>query len=54
MEITIRFVKETDYRQVEKIMNQVNKFHTEWRPDIYKNVDVLLPYDMYMDHVDKK
>ena len=36
MDIEIRFAEEKDYNQVEKIMKQVQKMHTEWRPDIYK------------------
>ena len=53
MEITIRNAHENDYNQVEAIMEQVQAMHTTWRPDIYKNVDVVLPFDMYMDHVAK-
>ena len=51
MDIKIRFAEEKDYNQVEKIMKQVQAMHTEWRPDIYKNVEILLPFDMYMDYV---
>lgn len=54
MEIIIRFAEEKDYHQVEKIMKQVQALHTEWRPDVYKNVEVLLPRDMYMNHVNSK
>ena len=54
MEITIRFAEEKDYNQVEAIMKQVQELHTEWRPDIYKNIDILLPFDMYMDYVDNR
>ena len=54
MEITIRFAEEKDYNQVEKIMKQVQVMHTEWRPDVYKNVEILLPLDMYMDYVDNR
>jgi len=54
MEIKIRFAKEKDYNQVEKIMKQVQEMHTEWRPDVYKNVEVVLPFDMYMDYVDNQ
>lgn len=54
MAIEIRFAKEKDYNQVEKIMKQVQTLHTEWRPDIYKNVEVLLPLDMYMNYVDNQ
>ena len=54
MDIEIRFAEEKDYNQVEKIMKQVQKMHTEWRPDIYKNVEILLPFDMYMDYVNNR
>ena len=54
MEIKIRFAEEKDYNQVETIMKQVQALHTDWRPDIYKDVDIVLSYDMYMDHVNKK
>lgn len=54
MGITIRFAEEKDYNQVEKIMKQVQEMHTEWRPDIYKNVESLLPLDMYMDYVNNR
>lgn len=54
MEVEIRFAEEKDYPQVEKIMNQVQGLHIQWRPDIYKNVEILLPFDMYMGHVKKR
>lgn len=54
MEITIRFAEEKDYNQVEAIMKQVQELHTEWRPDIYKNIDIVLPFDMYMDYVNNR
>lgn len=54
MDIGIRFAEEKDYNQVEKIMKQVQKMHIEWRPDIYKNVEILLPLDMYMDYVNNR
>lgn len=54
MDIKIRFAEEKDYHQVEKIMKQVQEMHTEWRPDIYKNVEILLPFDLYMNYVDNR
>jgi len=54
MEVTIRFAEEKDYNQVEKIMKQVQEMHTEWRPDVYKNVEVVLPFDIYMDYVNNR
>lgn len=54
MDIEIRFAEEKDYNQVEKIMKQVQVMHTEWRPDVYKNIEILLPLDMYMDYVNNR
>lgn len=54
MDIAVRFAEEKDYDQVEIIVKQVQKMHSEWRPDIYKNVEVLLPFDMYMDYVNNR
>ncbi len=51
MNITIRFASETDYTQVERIMKQVQALHIQWRPDIYKEVDVVLPQEMFLDHL---
>lgn len=36
MEVKIRKAEEKDYAKVLDIMNQVQKLHVEWRPDIYK------------------
>ena len=54
MNIKIRYAEEKDYNQVEKIMKQVQAMHTEWRPDVYRNVEILLPFDMYMDYVNNQ
>ena len=53
MRIQIRPAKEQDYNQVENLMQQVHQMHAEWRPDIYKEVEVVLPKSMYMDHIDR-
>ena len=53
MNINIRIARESDYTQVENIMNQVNALHVTWRPDIYKNINPVLPKAMYMEHLDK-
>lgn len=47
--LTIRYANMGDYMEVEKIMHQVQELHVNWRPDIYKNNDVILPYDMFQD-----
>ncbi len=35
----IRSAKSSDYDSVETIMQQVQKLHVDWRPDIYKPAD---------------
>lgn len=47
----IRLATEQDYDAVERIMKQVQRLHVAWRPDIYRDVDPLLPYDMYLAHL---
>lgn len=54
MEIKIRFAEEKDYEQVESIMKQVHLLHANWRPDIYRNVDIVLPLNRYMSHMENK
>lgn len=48
---TIRLAVEQDYNAVERIMKQVHGMHVAWRPDIYKDMDPILPYDMYLEHL---
>lgn len=47
----IRFAKTEDYRQVEKLMKQVQELHISWRPDIYKPCDVVLPEAAFLEEV---
>ena len=47
MNIQIRLAKKTDYESVIKIMSQVQNMHVEWRPDIYKHNDNLIPEDIF-------
>lgn len=47
MDIQIRLAKKTDYESVIKIMSQVQDMHVEWRPDIYKHNDNLIPQDVF-------
>lgn len=49
--VTIRLATEGDYASVERIMKQVHAMHVGWRPDIYKDMDPLLPRDMYLEHL---
>jgi hypothetical protein len=39
MNCEIRKARWEDYESVIRIMNQVQKMHVEWRPDIYKMCD---------------
>lgn len=54
MEVRIRLGREDDYESVESIMKQVHHLHAEWRPDIYKKVDTVLPRDIFLNHLEKK
>jgi ribosomal protein S18 acetylase RimI-like enzyme len=47
MNIQIRPAKKTDYESVIKIMSQVQDMHVEWRPDIYKHNDNLIPQNVF-------
>lgn len=47
-EVLVRYGEEQDYADVEEIMQQVQKLHTRWRPDIYKDVVPILSFDTYM------
>lgn len=51
VEITVRPGTEQDYEAVEGIMKQVHHMHVAWRPDIYRNMDPVLPYAMYQEHL---
>lgn len=46
----IRQANIEDYTSVEIIMKQVQKMHIEWRPDLYKMGEVVLPYEMYLEN----
>ena len=47
MDFTVRNVTLKDYNAVVEIMNQVQQMHVEWRPDIYKPNDHLIPPDVF-------
>lgn len=47
MEIRIRPAGPDDYAAVEQIMQQVQRLHTSWRPDLYQSCETVLPYEMY-------
>lgn len=47
MSITVRPAVSADYRAAFDIMSQVQQLHIDWRPDIYKYCDDILPKDEY-------
>lgn len=47
----IRSASVKDYEAVENIMKQVQDLHIEWRPDIYKECDVVLSYEEFLGAV---
>lgn len=51
---TIRNARPEDYSAVRRIFNQVQALHVEWRPDIYKPNDDLLPQTAFQSLVDGK
>ncbi|MDE7224939.1 MAG: GNAT family N-acetyltransferase [Acetatifactor sp.] len=48
---TIRLAVEQDYNAVERIMKQVQNMHVDWRPDIYTDINPVLPRDRYLAHL---
>lgn len=54
MEITIRNSALNEYEKIEKIMKQVQQMHIDWRPDIYKHAETILPLDIYAQAVHDK
>ena len=53
-QITIRYAESQDYSQVEMIMQQVQDMHVNWRPDIYKRGDFVLPPEIFDRAVQNK
>ena len=47
MNIQIRLARKNDYESVNRIMTQVQNIHVEWRPDIYKPNENLIPEDVF-------
>ncbi len=54
MEIYIRNARLDEYRAVELIMKQVQQMHIDWRPDIYKYSEMVLPMEIYEQAVKDK
>lgn len=47
MEIHIRNSKLDEYKAVDEIMKQAQQMHIDWRPDIYKYSETVLPLEIY-------
>ena len=47
MNIQIRLAKKADYESVIRIISQVQDMHVEWRPDIYKHNEHLIPEEIF-------
>ena len=47
MNCVIRNANTNDFEAVARIMNQVQQMHVEWRPDIYKPNENLIPKDIF-------
>ena len=47
MNIQIRTATINDYESVIKIISQVQDMHVEWRPDIYRHNDNLIPKEIF-------
>ena len=54
MEISIRNAKPDEYEAVEAMMRQVQKMHVDWRPDIYKESETVLPREIFEQAVTDK
>lgn len=48
----VRYAVREDYDCVESIMKQVQSMHVDWRPDIYKNTDVVLREEEFYELVE--
>ena len=47
MKITIRTPKIQDYDRFSNIMDQVQKLHVDWRPDVYKPASPLITREIF-------
>lgn len=54
MDIHIRNATLNDYNTVQTIMKQVQQMHIDWRPDIYKYSETLMPLQIYEQAVNDK
>lgn len=47
----IREARIEDHKQIEKIMSQVHQMHVNWRPDVYREVEEVLPIEYFSELV---
>lgn len=47
MKIHIRNSRLEEYKTIETIMKQAQQIHIDWRPDIYKHSETVLPLEIY-------
>ena len=50
----IRFANREDYEEVERIAEQVQKMHVEWRPDIYTFEKKIFPDEIFEQIIENK
>lgn len=50
-QIKIRSARPEDYATVERLMQQVQNLHAEWRPDIYRRCELMLPQATYLEMI---
>ena len=50
----IRFANREDYEEVERIAEQVQKMHVEWRPDIYTFEKKVFPDEIFEQIIENK
>ena len=50
----IRFANKEDYEEVERIAEQVQKMHIEWRPDIYTFEKKIFPDEIFEQIIENK
>lgn len=44
----VRYAVSEDYTEAEIIMKQVQQLHVQWRPDIYRMTEVVLPEEIFL------
>lgn len=54
MEFLIRNAQEKDWEAVVRIMDQVHRMHVEWRPDIYKPNENIIPKEAFEQLAEEK